>query len=55
MVNMLRSTFELDLQTFLNIMHSVSILCFHTSLVDVKDCWLMECIASDYAESCSRK
>ena len=38
MVSMLRSTFALDLQTFLI---SVSILCFCTSLVEVK--WIAGC------------
>ena len=41
MVNMLRSTFELDFQTLLISMRSVSILCFCTAFVDVK--WMAGC------------
>ena len=41
MVNMLIITFELDLQTFLITMHSVIILCFCTSFVEVK--WIAGC------------
>ena len=41
MVNMLRGTFALDLQTFLITICSVRILCFCTSLVEVK--WIAGC------------
>ena len=41
MVNMLSSTFALDLQTFLITICSVHILCFCTSLVEVK--WIAGC------------